>query len=355
MLRKILRRALRLVNDFGMVGMPRQMWVEGNGGKSLLIIAPGEILMPVFGWGAVETIISETIPTYIKAGFSVQVLNSKHPKDWKSVAKGNYDVVLCHSDVLSSRALKYFHDTPIIGVCHYGFAAFPNRWHRGFKKIINDLSKLDYVACLNNQILEVFCEYIDPEKLFISSNGSDMRIQRSELETRKNKFVYIGKVEKRKMQFEVFNNFRASGIQIDFIGNISDQRVSELVSRDSAAFKQFKGPMTRLQIIDALPDYDGLLLFSQGEADALVLYEAQLAGLPIFITEEAKGAQEINLPWVVLISQNVTPADLVKLRNNIQVTNSTIRNFAESNFNWEKRNFSLVSKILELSKLKERL
>jgi hypothetical protein len=117
--------------------------------------------------------------------------------------------------------------------------------------------------------------------------------------------VCVGKIEKRKYQYELWNALRNTSLRIVFIGPIVDDRITTLIKTNKASKNYFIGAKDREYLSDNLQNFSGLILSSLGEADALVLYEAQLAGLPIFVSEKGLGSQNRNLDWVKVIPKHI--------------------------------------------------
>jgi len=327
------------VDDFYTITNPRAR-------HNLLIVAPGDLSIPPVGWGAVETIINETIKTYELAGFEVSVLNSKSLFTWFRAKTKSYDVILLHVDNYSRLAKVFFNRAPIVGVTHYGLILSPNLWHNSYQKTIKGLKRLTAIGCLSPEIRKVLAFHINPEKLFVSSNGSEFnpKVGRN----LSGPFIYLGKVEERKRQFEMFEKLVDSGVEVVFVGDIFDERVKSLIASDVKAKEYFPGAWDRITLSERLCEFRGLILISEGEADALVLYEAQMAGLPIFCNEKSIGAQNPELDWVNLINENFEPRDLLQLSKSVTSNPEVIAEYARTNYNWKNRNESLVNKLLDL-------
>jgi len=348
---KIFNKIVRELNAVWILTPVRQLeYFQGQGKYKLLIIAPGELAIPTGGWGAVETIISETISEYISHGFNVTLLNSKNRKDWRRTAKNKYDVLLCHSDNLGPLVHKYFPTVPSVAISHYGYAAFKNMWHMSYQTTLMGLENFSKICCLAPNIEQTLKQEFPGWQTFISSNGSSFNPEiQSHGKPMFDAFACIGKVEERKGQFDLYQRFKKSPLKIHFLGDIKDSRVEELVKSDVFARESFVGPRSREWLRDNLSRYRGLLLLSKGEADALVLYEAQLAGLPIFVTKEALGAQDENLPWVRVVSYDLHPAELVQEAASVVTSKKVIAEFAQKNYRWGIRNKNLTNHLYQLA------
>lgn len=342
-------RIKRELNKIG-VGLDIRQLIrisEGGNGKAILVVGPGSISIPSLGWGAVETVISETLHIYIQEGYEIWLINSKHYSDWNDIKTKNFDVILSHSDYHAITLSKLWESTPKIIVSHYGLAAYPARWHKSYIKVIKNYSTFTKIVCLSPRVLETFSGMLTQEKLLLSPNGSSFD---PVLHTNHNSvYLCIGKIEERKMQYELFLKFKQSGVKIHFIGPIADERVSKLMETDKEAYESFLGAFSRDELKSSISFYKGLILFSKGEGDALVLYEAQLAGLPIFVTEEALGAQDAELNWVNIISENSSVNEIERKYQSSETDKMIISTYAQKNYNWEVRNSNLTQLIRDLA------
>jgi hypothetical protein len=271
------------------------------------------------------------------------LLNSKHPSDWKDASKIKFDVILNHCDIFSKKIKSKWPLTKIVSISHYGFAAFPEKWDKNYKFILEDLEVSDYIICLSPQIKSALSDFLPNNKLVVSSNGTSFKPQLAHQGSRK--IICVGKIETRKKQFELYRLLENSGIEVDFYGPIADTRVLNELSNNQEMSNRFKGPISRDKLAKTLCNYGYLILPSSGEADALVLYEAQMAGVEIIVEENAVGAQNPKLDWVHLISEVPTLSEIKEIIDRPRIAPSQIMEFAQKNYPWEVRN-SLLVKIL---------
>jgi glycosyltransferase involved in cell wall biosynthesis len=157
-------------------------------------------------------------------------------------------------------------------------------------------------------------------------------------------------VEKRKKQFELWESLRTSQLEIIFAGPIVDERVIHGIATDPKLTDTFIGPISRENLITELGKYSSLILISDGEADALVLYEAQLAGLPVLVTERSLGSQNPELDWICVISESPTAEEIHSALTAVISSPLNISKYALENYSWPVRNKKLVTLLLELSK-----
>jgi hypothetical protein len=311
--------------------------------KTVLIIAPGSLPIPTPDWGAVEIIIHETIPQFQAHNFNVLLLNSNHYRDWRQTKTHHIDVILSHNDLQVKRAKRTWKNIPLISVSHYGLAAFPELWHKSFQKTLRNIVYADVVVCLSEEAKNTFSKLLDASKLVVIPNGSGFR---AEVDSPKNgKLIYLGKVEARKRQLDYARQAIKQSLEIDFIGPIADSRVVNAISTDELPKHMFPGGKTRRELEGILGSYKALILLSEGEGDALVLYEAQLAGLPIIVNRNSLGSQDENLPWVYVIDQF---DDLLTISAEVNYwanNSSAISEYSRLNYTWAKRILPLITVI----------
>jgi glycosyltransferase involved in cell wall biosynthesis len=345
--KRVLAKGRRSFTYLGMQGLRQIEFFPPVGTQKMrvLILAPGNVPIPPLGWGAVETVVSETIPEYQRNGCSILLLNSKAVMDLWRAHRFKPDVVLVHDDLATARAKYFFARSKIIAICHYGLSAKPDLWHRSFKKVISKLDKADHIICLNPTIYQVFLEYFPLKKLVISPNGSSFSPLVSE--ELGEGIICVGKVEPRKKQFELFKSLSKIGVEITFVGEIADKRVQNLLESDPGLTRFFVGPWSRNELSMNLSKYKALLLSSLGEADALVLYEAQLAGLNVIVNKSSLGSQDPTLPWIHVTSDDLTSQELSMALERSYLSPLEITRHANLNYNWQKRNLVLMNLILE--------
>lgn len=347
LMERIFAKARRLLVVLGLIKSFRQVeFFESKDfiSKKLLVIGPGSVPIPPKGWGAVETIIHETIPVYLNSGFKVFLVNSKNILDYFKGKRFQPDVILLHEDTAIRRLRFLFPNIPIVLVTHYGLAAFPNLWGSSYRRAFRNFRYASKIVCLSPEILRVFKEYLPEGKLLLCPNGTNF--ESSEDGSYENGLIYLGKVEPRKKQFELYKYFKDADVNVTFVGEIQDDRVIGLMAQDPGAKKAFVGPWTRDLVAQNLPTFTGLLLLSEGEADALVLYEAQIAGLPIIVTPSAVGSQDLSLPWIYVHSLANPISEVTNFLKAINISNQSIANYARSNYRWEHRIENLVKVLL---------
>jgi hypothetical protein len=267
----------------------------------------------------------------------VEILNSKSIYAWLSAAQKKYKLVILQDDMKLLKAKLVFFKSKVILFSHYGYLAFPDKWHRSFRNKYRNFRKADFIAALSPRIYELLAKEFPKSEIVFVPNGSNLEFPNVGCGTRaeNEKLVCIGKVERRKKQFELAKYCANNQIGIDFIGEITDERIFE--EFEPIMIRQFLGPKSRSDLIELLPNYRALVLLSDGEADALVLYEAQLAGIPIIVNEKSIGSQDPNLPWIYLISELDEINGVIRKLNSEENLPATICKFAKEHYQWNER------------------
>lgn len=334
---------LRRVNNLGLLLPVRQVEKFGASPTKILVVASGSLKIPCDGWGAVEKIISETIPLLVANGYEVTLLNSKHRMDWATVSRENYQLVICHDDATMKKVLKYFGSTKKIAVTHYGSLQKVDDWDESFRTVFEYFVQADVVVALSKVCADTIKSLNPDSKIEICPNGIDIENYRI-FETR-SRAIYLGKVENRKRQLEILSRY--PNLEIDFVGPCNPALITPASIHINGI--RFLGPKNKEWLRENLASYKVGILMSNSEADALVLYEYQNAGLKVLVSEGAKGAQDTSLPWIQVSTLDSLSADLEKLFQR-KIDPNEIINHAIKNYSWEKRiqNYlELISKVTE--------
>ncbi|WP_346659304.1 glycosyltransferase [Aquiluna sp. KACHI24] len=276
---------------------PRQFWgvAKGSTGPRILIVAPGEKTMPVEGWGAVEAICFDLYRGLSGRGQTVAMLNSWNILYWFKAFAWGPTVVVNHYDIFSKalgilcRAFRM----KLITVSHYGYAGFPELWSKETRGVMKATAESDLVVCLSRKIRDVWTREFQIKNSTVIPNYVKAEVFLTKKAAAR-RFICVGKVEPRKRQVDLVQ-LLGDAVSIEFVGEIVDSRFHSLPKK---AKECFLGPWDRSTLVERLSDYEYLVLPSDGEADALVLYEGQAAGLGLICTPESMGAQDDNLDWV---------------------------------------------------------
>lgn len=332
---------IRRLNNFGIL-LPTRQFIRGDGkGTQLLVVASGSIPIPTSGWGAVEKIISETLPLLEDSGFSTSVLNSKHKKEWSLAANKKFDLVLCHDDSSIEKVKEYFPKVPVVTITHYGSIPLVNEWDPSYLKVTKSFSLANKVVALSHKCRTTLEEQTQLRNIVVCPNGI-LPIQ-YQVNPRMSRAIYLGKIEPRKRQLEIARRYPQ--LAIDFVG---PGKIPRRLKKKPPTGIHFLGPQNKSWLKENLSRYDIGILISKSEADPLVLYEYQNAGLKILVSELALGDQDSNLPWVKVTCLEDLGRDLDSMRN-LEINPGVISNHASENYSWETRITKLVGVLRTVS------
>lgn len=310
----------------------------------ILIIGPGIKKIPPSGWGAVELICDWHFQGLQSEGYNVDLLNSRSLVKWWIAFRRRPKVVLLHYDSWSRRTFFFsrLFLVPAVGVTHYAYAGAPEKWDRYFIGIAKWLLRLNGLVALNDQIEKTFREQGFRGPLLRWRNH--IPVERFKVHETRSGLIVLGKVESRKRQYELCRALTPKNLEkVVFVGPIADSRVGTLPSRIR---RKFLGEWTREETSERLGAFEGLILASDGEADALVLYEAQSAGLQVYLSQEAIGSQDTSLPWVQVFS---CIEELDRLLGASDQSSATASEIAS----WAKKNYALSSGLRSLTRFLE--
>lgn len=265
----------------------------------LVIIGPGIMPIPPYGWGAVENLIWDTkcfIERYHSDKFNVVIVNTS---DVESIIQQtnseNPDIVHIHYDNHAHIAPHLKCKTVFI-TSHYGYIdQIGKRGWDGYVNVLNQfINNPARIIALAPKAVDVYKQRGVPDnRLLMITNGANDDMFRFTLSPRfPNKSVYLGKIEYRKRQY-VYQNIP----NIDFVGNYYD-------SPFNTHQPCYKGEWTRQQLYNDLTDYANLILLSDGELHPLVCCEALVAGLGLVVSEFAAANLDTSLPFIDVIPEN---------------------------------------------------
>ena len=334
-----LKSKLLLKLKFNHSGRPTRQII--GYGTDLLIIAPGEMPIPNNGWGAVEFLIEKQFQNFVNAGIQTGILNSWFHRDWLKVYLRHPKVILLHYDIFAKRCFFYkvlLRRTPVFVVSHFGYSAFPEKFGKRFFKQLYWINKMDVIIALNSKIKEVWRQLGVTKNIIVVGNGADVSDFGSPA-VKDRDIVYLGKVEPRKRQIEVAGTISET-VQIDYVGPIFDPNFEQL---KLYLANKFLGSWTREEVNLNLARYKVLLLWSDGEADALVLYEAQAAGCSIVVSRNALGNQNPDLPWIYIVEDlNQLESTLLLAIKQNKLFKNTILEYATREYSWQLNSEKLV-------------
>lgn len=298
----------------------------------ILLVGPGLMPIPSNGWGAVETVIWQLKTHLEKNGCKVDILNKRGIIAALKIKPWTYDIVHLEYDDLAffwitlSKVLNF----KLVITSHYGYSAWPNKWHRSYRKIFKQLIKSPALIVLSNEIRDTYLKLGYKGILKVLSNGTEINEIDFRLEGEKD-LICLGKIESRKRQTELSNLFSSQNdIKLDFVGPIVDKNFTY---NNLSTF--YLGSWDRDQVKHNLSNYKAMILLSDGEAHALVVGEALAAGLSLIISEEAAANLDRSLPFIKILEKD---NDVIDVSRKIILQNKenrlSIRKYAEDNFDW---------------------
>ena len=300
----------------------------------ILMVGPGIMEIPSKGWGAVETVIWQLKIHLEKRRVIVDILNKRGFRAALKARPWQYDLVHLQYDDLASFWLllsKIFHFRLAI-TSHYGYAAFPSKWHRSYRRIFRNLMRSEALIVLNSAIRDLYLKEGYDGFIEVLPNGTEVREIKFSSKGTKD-LICLGKIEPRKNQKELSDIFsNQQELTIDFVGPIVDKRFR---ANNRQIF--YEGVWSRSEVRERLTEYRALILLSDGEAHALVTGEALAAGLSLLISEEAAANLDLSLPFIQITSLK-DPELIPKAKRLIEenaIHRETARRYVERNLDWD--------------------
>ena len=321
----------------------------------ICLVAPGIMIVPPDGWGAVEILIWDYFNELLKQGHDVNIvnklrsnsqeqrnINSPYCKELiKEINDGNYDFVHVQYDCL-------FHILPYLTSKKIGITSHYPYIDQREKHAIDGYSDIFNFMVHNKQYLNLVLAEKDIE--FLLANGSDKNyIHKLENGVdydnflfksqglHQNKTIYLGKISDRKGQHKYCNLNN-----IDIIGPGGD------------SLNNWKGSWTRNEVMANLTDYGNMLLLSTGEADPLVIKEAFASGLGV-VVNKTSGKNLTPNDFITIIDDDKMD-DMEYIQNAIdsnRIKSNTmrkqIRNFAEVRYGWSNVMSNYITKIMDFN------
>jgi len=282
----------------------------------IALIGPGILPIPPKGWGAVETVIWNLNANLHDLGHQTLIINTRSREDAdKAITSFGPDLIWIHYDAYAPWLADYDNksrkwvtshfayleqyqpwlirlsrSTPLLAklptrtwkICCVGFKLIGHRQYAmaSYFKILTAIirtgekTKLSLV-CLSPSISDAL--ETTGLSTMILPNGAEQERIRYRYNGGNGRALCLGKIEPRKRQKELTHI-----VNLDFVGPIVDKRFP-------ANIPNYKGVWSREQVWENLTEYSVLVLLSDGEAHALVICEALLAGLSLVVSANAGG------------------------------------------------------------------
>lgn len=314
----------------------------------LVIVGPGIMPIPPYGWGAVENLIWDTkcfIERYHSDKLEVVIVNTN---DMASIISqtnnAQPDIVHIQYDN-HAHIVPYLNCKTVFITSHYGYIDQINkRGWSGYADVLRSfVNNRARIIALAPKAVDVYkkCGMPD-ERLRLVTNGANDDMFRYTASPRfPGKSVYVGKIEYRKRQY-VYQNIP----NVDFVGNYYD-------SPFNLHNPCYCGEWTRQQLYNDLTDYANLLLLSDGELHPLVCCEALVAGLGLVVSEFAAANLDTTLPFIDVIPESRLDdveyvASIVQKNREVSISmRDTIRKYGVHTFGWRNVINKYVATITE--------
>ena len=333
----------------------------------ITIIGPGIMQIPPVGWGATEILINDHAIKLKELGHQITVVNEINlEKRKKLILKSNPQIIHLHyEDYLSNKEL--FPNANFYFTAHYPYTdqyikyssifkskykykflrflvnIIPNKililfrfdevllslilYFPKFIKIISNSNKK--IICISKNNAETYKSYGYSEKLFLFQNY----INEKSISFQKSNFnhlaICVGKIESRKNQSKLQKINK-----LFFVGPIADKSFDH-------KNKNYLGEWNREELYRNLTSFSTLVLLSKGEAHALVVPEALVAGLGVVVSEEASANLDRNMEFIDVVPlryiQNISYLNQI-IENNIKKSSSRRKEIREYGI----KNFSLI-------------
>ena len=298
----------------------------------ILFIGPGTMEIPSKGWGAVETVIWQLKINLEKHGHHVDILNERGLKAALASNLKSYDIVHLEYDnlaglwILLSKILRF----KLVITSHYGYSAWPKKWHRSYWPVFFKLLCSPALIVLSPEIRDIFLRFHYRGFIEVLPNGTEVD-DILFLENAEKDLICLGKIEPRKKQFELSEVFsKQEKTNLDFVGPLVDKRFTV-----NNASTHYLGTWTREEVRKNLTHYKALILLSDGEAHALVIGEALAAGLSLIISQEAAANLNTSKPFIKIVKDEAEALEATqKMCDENKIYRNQIREYAEKNFDW---------------------
>jgi glycosyltransferase involved in cell wall biosynthesis len=267
---------------------------------NIALIGPGQLSIPAKGWGGTEALVWNHVIELRRRGIVVDIFNSR---DLDAVSNDinarDYDFIHLHYDAYAGHFNRTL-SKPYCLTSHWGEIKEQHKWQEHmhwWMPIFNEMLNCKGLISLSPEITNLYKDkgyknYVN--HLQVGTRVNDFNF--TNISTT-NKAVCVGKIEPRKMQYElsvVANN----SVHIDFYGPLQDSRFKNTETCTH------KGILNRQDLYESLTNYNCFILLSKGEAAAQVVPEALAAGLSICVTETAAGNLDRSLPFIKVVPDN---------------------------------------------------
>lgn len=258
----------------------------------ICFITPGEIPIPVDGWGALETVVWNQFLNLNKLGHECIIVNEKCKNTLIEKVR-SFEPDIIHLHYGSHYELMPIFKCRKIITNHDGSFLASMKFHESIiREYLYDCEFFILTSWEKDFLTKIG---ISPKKIKILPNGVDFK---SFKQTHNPKFplksICLGKIDERKNQAFI----QSLNCNVDFAGQNSCKNF------DSSKM-DYLGSWNRDQVFNNLTDYNNLVLLSELELQPLVCLEALSAGLGLVISSAASQNLNSSLPFITIVDQNL--------------------------------------------------
>ncbi len=371
------------------IDMPnRRVSCTQNCTYHIVLVGPGLMDIPPFGWGSVENIIWNYYLELIDYGHDVKIINNPEgPEVIEKILaltidkKRKLDVLHIQTEMLAHIANDLIDTAHIILITmHNAFLTSPTEWQEAYNRFLDGVAISArshshiyfFVVSPNHKDWLISYWNIPSDRVYVVPNGVEVSKYhlylpgdtnplphgvipalegRNEMAQTK-KSVSIGIIIKRKGQWYLQSIL--SEDSIDFIGTPDSNHGNFNFSSSN-----YLAGWEKQLLYENLTYYGNLVHLATAEAAApLVVLEAMAAGLGVVITKNASSNLDLSKPFITVIPDdrirdaNYIREAIVKNREISHSQRREIRQYVEDNFAWSTaiipRYLGYIKELLEI-------
>lgn len=305
----------------------------------ICFITPGDIPIPVDGWGALETVVWNQFINLTELGHDCIIINEKCKNTLIEKIK-SFDPDIIHLHYGCHYELMPMFKCRKIITNHDGSFLASIKFHESIiREYLYDCEFFILTSWEKDFLTKIG---ISPKKIKILPNGVDYESFKYTSNPKfPSKSICLGKIDQRKNQAFL----QSLNCGVDFAG----QNFCKIFDSSKT---DYLGSWNRNQVFNNLTDYTNLILLSELELQPLVCLEALSAGLGLVISSAASQNLDSSLPFITVVEQ-----DLIKhphivsqaIYNNrdacLHIDREKIREYAKT-FDWKNLAQKYISNLL---------
>ena len=262
----------------------------------IALIGPGIMPIPPTGWGAIEILIWEYYNELKKRGHDVTIINTKDSNEIiTTVNLGRFDFVHLHYDRFI-HLIDYFSCPCIALTSHYPYIdRFEKHSADGYEGIFYCLANQRQVynfVLADKDMNALIKQGADKKRIKKIKNGINSQLFQFAEKPKLDRTICLGKITPRKNQAR-FQSLHT----IDFVGNCDDANFN-------TGRPNYLGEWTNATLYENLTNYANLFLFSEGEADPLVVKEALIAGLGVVVNRSSAANLDLSKDFITVVDDD---------------------------------------------------